>query len=153
MTTRLSILLALFAATNLACGSEDGGSAGHGHQHGEDGEHDHYTPGMKRLTDQGLYEVAFYSDPGPPAVGGNTLQLGISDAAGKMLTGATISVTPSMPSHGHGSNAEPVVVEEGGGVYHVDNVVLQMMGIWQFDIVVETPESGADLARFSFDVL
>jgi YtkA-like len=152
MTMRLSILLALLAASSLACGSEDAGSTGGpGHQHSEGGEHDHFSQGMRRATDQGLYEVTLYSDPAPPAVGTNTFTLGVTGSDGASLTGATVSVTPSMPSHGHGSNADPVVIEEGAGVYHVENVVLQMMGIWQFDIVVET-EAGPDLVRFTFDI-
>jgi hypothetical protein len=153
MTKRISILLALLAATSLACGSEDAarGDTGGGHHHAGPGEHDHFSQGMRRSTDQGLYEVAFYSDPAPPAVGENAFTLSIYEASGAPITGARVTVTPSMPSHGHGSDADPIVSEPGAGVYEVSNVMLQMMGVWQIDIEVET-EAGLDLARFAFDV-
>ena len=154
MTKRYPFLLALLATLTLACGtgSADGGQEPHDHKHGGDGEHDHYQPGMTRTSEQELYSIAFYSDPGPPAVGLNVFRLGIADAAGTAVEGALVTVDLSMPGHGHGSDRNPVVEEEAAGVYRVEQASLTMLGIWQIDVTIEA-EAGTDTVSFRFDVL
>ncbi|WP_373048683.1 FixH family protein [Vulgatibacter sp.] len=150
---KLPVLLALLAATSFACGSESETEADHGHQHGGGGEHDHYTPGMQRLTEDGLYEVTLYSDPGPPEMGLNVFTLGLADAAGAPVTGATVTVVPFMTAHGHGSDRDPVVTEEvdSPGTYTATDVSLTMLGVWDLEIGVDGAE-GSDVVHFRFDV-
>jgi len=155
MTKRFPMLAALLATLALACGtgSGDGHDTG-GHQHGGDEDHDHYTPGMLRTSEQGLYVVAFYSDPGPPAKGLNTFRLGITDQAGTAIEGASITVDLTMPSHGgHGSDRTPVVEEEAPGIYRVEQASLTMIGVWQVDITIEHEVVGLDTVTFRFDAL
>jgi hypothetical protein len=150
MTKRISICLALCATLALGCGTEGGSPPADDHHHSGDGEHDHYAPGMQRESADGLYFISFYSDPAPPGVGANVFTLGLTDSAGAAVEGALISVDPTMPGHGHGSDRVPVVEEDGAGIYRVTNVSLQMLGIWQIDISIEG-EAGTDTVAFRFD--
>ena len=67
--------------------------------------------------------------------------LEVADAAGKPVDGATLSVTPFMPDHGHGSSVKPTVTREGGGTYDVTNVYLPMPGLWRLTVTVQMPTS------------
>jgi len=151
MKRHISILVAALCLATVGCGGDSGEPDGHGHHHSGDGEHDHYTPGMERLTDAGLFEVAFYSEPAP-TVGLHQFMLSIRDAMTEApVEGATIAVDLSMPDHGHGSDRVPVVEVDGPGIYRVENVSLHMMGIWQIDLTIEA-EAGTDTVTFRFDV-
>jgi hypothetical protein len=151
MAMRFSTLLIVLALAASGCGGEASDGHDTGHQHSGSGEHDHYMPGMTRWSQHELYQVSFYSTPAPPALGINVFQLGIRDVDGRSVEGATVTVDLSMPAHGHGSDRVPVVEEEDGGVYRVENVSLSMMGIWQIDITIEA-EAGTDTVTFRFDV-
>lgn len=147
------LLLALaLGASSTGCGSDDG-SSGHdsGHEHVEEGEHDHYVAGMSRTSEAGAFDVSFRSEPGPPAMGLNVFTLGIALPDGTPATGADVEVTPSMPSHGHGSDRTPSVSETAPGVYRVENVSLQMMGIWEIAIDI-TADGTTDSVAFRFEI-
>jgi hypothetical protein len=69
------------------------------------------------------------ANPDPPDIGENTWVLDVE--------GAAISVTPTMPEHGHGTTPptfEGVVVTEG---FEVGPMPLQMAGLWSFAVVVD----------------
>jgi protein SCO1/2 len=84
-------------------------------------------------------------------IGLNTLDLVLRDRLGAGVEGAQLTVTPWMPTMGHGVWEKPVVRERGGGNYHVDNITVIMAGTWDLKVAVQ---SGAqkDTAVFSFEV-
>lgn len=68
--------------------------------------------------------------PDPPRTGEFNLTLELS-VDGEPLEGADLSLELSMPGHGHGSAEEPVVIEEGAGLYRVENAAFSMPGLWE----------------------
>ena len=90
------------------------------------------------------------SNPAPPAKQSNVLTLQVADASGKPVDGATLSVLPYMPDHGHGSSVKPTVTAKGGGTYEVTNVYLPMPGLWRLTVTVQMPNVAAQDAAFSF---
>jgi hypothetical protein len=89
--------------------------------------------------------------PAPPAKGTNAMTLELTDAGGKPIDGATITVTPFMPDHAHGSAVTPVVAPAGPGRYSVTKVYLPMAGLWRITVSVQAA-SGAPVqdAVFQF---
>jgi hypothetical protein len=88
--------------------------------------------------------------PAPPTKGTNVMTLQIVHGGGKPVDGATVSVTPFMPDHGHGSAVVPVVTPMGDGKYSVSKIYLAMAGLWKLTITV-TPAGGSPSdTAFSF---
>lgn len=79
------------------------------------------------------------ADPAPPAKANNSWDIKLMDAAGAPLEGATITVKPFMPDHGHGSSIRAVVTEasSGGGEYAISPINLWMPGLWQVTLSTE----------------
>jgi hypothetical protein len=98
-----------------------------------------YQAGMEVASSLGLFEVKLLdSVPGPPVKGNNTWTVEIDDASGAPLDGLTVSVSPWMPDHGHGT--QPVVVTTAGsGRYDLAPVYLYMSGFWQVPLVIKSP--------------
>ncbi len=71
---------------------------------------------------------------------GNTWTLSLTDPSGAPVTGATIVETSAMPEHMH-STTPGAVIEQGGGAYELDDLVLPMPGLYSitFDF---SPSSG-----------
>jgi hypothetical protein len=110
-----------------------------------------YAAGMKRSGDGSkLSFVLVSSDPGPPLRGTNTWEVKVLDASGQPVTGATLTVTPYMPEHGHGSQVVPTITADGQQ-YKVSNLYLFMPGLWQVTIQA-TNGSVTDSAAFTFCV-
>lgn len=63
-----------------------------------------------------------------------SLRVRVLDSTGTGVTGATVTVDPQMPIHGHGSSKTPIVVEGGGGDYFVSQVFFTMSGPWEVTI-------------------
>ena len=107
---------------------------------GDDAEDNGGDDGVSGLYhgEQGLSIDAAFS-PDPPRQGDVDLSLDmtIDDEA---LEGAEIIVEPWMPSHGHGSNTDALVHEEGDGLYRVDDLSFSMPGHWELEIDVEWGE-------------
>jgi hypothetical protein len=81
-------------------------------------------------------------DPSPCVVGDNTAQITLRDAAGAALEGATVTISPWMPAHGHGS-IDVAAVEGDPGVYATERVRFNMAGRWELHIqVVSGDEEG-----------
>jgi hypothetical protein len=137
------------AATLFACSSDSqpsgGGSnvspAGVGGRVA-DGQADVYAPGLTKAA--GTMTVKLVeAKPGPPVKGNNELTLEVLDASGQPVDGATVTVTPWMPDHAHGSAVKPTVTPTGGGRYHVTDVYLAMAGLWQIKVDVQPAGGGA----------
>ena len=84
-------------------------------------------------------------------IGPNAFDLVLRDRSGKGVEGATLAVTPWMPTMGHGVWEKPVVDERKKGGYHVGNVLLIMAGDWELRISIK---KGAveDRAVISFKI-
>lgn len=64
---------------------------------------------------------------------GNMLHVTLTDAASKPVTGATMSVLMTMPTHGHVS-LSPTLTEEGDGHYHGEMTNFSMAGTWNVKV-------------------
>ena len=90
------------------------------------------------------------SDPSPPGVELNTWTFQVLDAQGQPVTGATVTLAPYMPDHGHGPSVVPTV-SASGSTYTVSNIDLFMPGVWQMTFNV-TDGSAQDQAVVDFCV-
>jgi hypothetical protein len=102
-----------------------------------------YAVGLSAKATDGALAVTFVdANPAPPAKGENTWTVKIADGSGQPMSGATVTVTPFMPDHGHGSSIVPQVSPMGSdGTYEVSLLELFMPGIWQVTFTI-TPASG-----------
>lgn len=121
----------------------------------QDTRKDTYAVGLAKQTSTtsgaGALSVKLMeASPAPPQKQSNTLTLQVVDAAGKPVENATLSVTPFMPDHGHGSSVKPTVTSKGGGTYEVANVYLPMPGLWRLTVTVQMPNVAPQDAAFQF---
>ena len=150
MRTLILAPFALVAGLLLAsaCSSEepDSGSSsgGVGQSTGcaQDTRKDVYTAGLAKQNDAVSVKIVD-STPSPPKKGTNTMTLLIADPAGKPIDGATVSVTPYMPDHAHGSAVTPVVTAMGEGKYAVAKIYYPMPGLWKVTVTVQMSGPGA----------
>lgn len=164
--TRPHLLTCLTASLLIAagCSADDGDgtddqAAGAGTQEqtfcekNEMPETDDYVANLEKLGEGGLLTFTLVSsDPAPPARNDNRWVIGISDAAGAAVEGATLQPNPNMPQHGHGSNKRAEVSELGGGEYELNPVNLFMPGYWEVPVAVTTADGVTDSATFAFCV-
>ena len=160
MTSFLARSLALpvaAAALVVACSSSEGGSDPAATSGGaatsacaQDTRKDVYTAGLSKQTASATTVKVMSATPAPPAKLTNELTLQLLDAAGHPLDGATLSVVPFMPDHGHGSAIKPAVTPKGGGVYEVTNLYYPMPGLWRVTVTVQMPNVAAQDVAFSF---
>jgi hypothetical protein len=86
----------------------------------------------------GVFGIKLISlDPWPILKGDNAWTVQLVDASGAPATGATFSVKPFMPDHGHGSSIIPDI-EPGMGdaTFTINRLNVFMPGIWQFTFTV-----------------
>ena len=91
--------------------------------------------------------------PNPPARDDNTWVVQItsmaSGAVGNPLDGASLTVTPFMPAHQHGTPVEVEITPAGmPGQYTLSPVNLWMPGVWETTIAV-TSGSVTDSAVYT----
>lgn len=149
--------LVMFVALGAAaCSSSSDGGGGSSGTSGTtsacatDTRKDVYTAGLAKQTAGALSVKLMEASPAPPAKQSNALTFQVTDAAGKPVDGATLSVTPFMPDHGHGSSVKPTIAPMGGGTYAVTNVYLPMPGLWRLTVTVQMPNVAAEDVAFSF---
>jgi hypothetical protein len=148
---RLLPILAVALAT-AAC------SEGHGDDHPDEYDcameqrDDEFVMGLTKTGASG--QLAFRlvsSDPAPPSRGDNTWILELSTMAAPVtpVTGASMSVTPFMPDHEHGSGEDVIVTPmPGAGQYKLEPVNLWMPGLWE--VTMQVSGAQADRAVFKF---
>ncbi len=155
----LACVLVTLAVAACSSSSDDGGSSGASGTSGTSGttsacatdtRKDIYTAGLAKQTSGALSVKLMDATPAPPAKQSNALTFVVTDAAGKPVDGATVSVTPFMPDHGHGSSVKPTITPMGGGTYDVTNVYLPMPGLWRLTVTVQMPNVAAQDVAFSF---
>lgn len=145
------------AIAAVACSGDDdddtssgGGTRGPATGCAADTRKDIYTAGMTKPA--GQYQVKIVeSNPGPMVKGMNSMNLEIVDANGQPVDGATVTVTPFMPDHGHGSARQVVVKPLGNGRYEVTDIWLSMAGLWTLTVSIQ-PAGGGPIQEtvFSF---
>lgn len=153
-----SLLVVACLSLSLTAGCEHDEHDEHENHDGHDSsesselEADEYSEGMVKECDGGHFSVALSSEPGPPAKGVNTWMLEVSDHSGAAAPGATLTVTPTMPEHGHGSQSVAEVTDDGEGQYTVTPVDLHMAGLWDVEISIEAGET-TDEVHFVFEIV
>lgn len=154
---RLATLLGLSLAV-LAGGCSDGGdssssssSSGTSQSACErDTRKDTYASGLAKKGATFTVKI-LDAQPAPPVKGTNVLTLQVSDSAGAPVNGATLTVVPFMPDHGHGSAVAPVVTALGAdGKYTVDKLYLAMSGLWEIRVNVTAPGAAPSDVTFAF---
>lgn len=105
---------------------------------------DFQTTPMEMVTsDSGQLTGAVFLQQAQPLRGVNAMKLHITDNAGHVLDGLTMSATPWMVSHAHGTSVVPIVTPMGNGDYVVSELNLFMPGRWQIRVSVSAPMTDA----------
>ena len=117
---------------------------------------DTFVVGLEKMGEAGLLDYKLMSaDPAPPARDDNTWVVQINSMAsgvvGAPLDGASLTVTPYMPAHQHGTPKEVIVTPVAGmaGQYTLSPVNMWMPGVWQTTIEA-TSGSTTDSAVYTF---
>jgi protein SCO1 len=106
---------------------------------------------LVRNTEKGAFSLELSLADGKLIPGPNSVDLKVRNRDGQSVEGAGITVTPWMPSMGHGVWDKPVITERGGGIYHVENIRIIMGGSWELKIKVRKG-SLEEQAVFPFEV-
>ncbi len=157
MKRLLLVFVALFFLLS-GCAAREDQMAGHsaemegmteGHGHGDVKVTKHFDESLTKLTDNNLYSLELVIPDEHLKMGVNTVEIIVHHSTGGDVAQADVTVTPWMPSMGHGVMEKPVVMERGGGLYSVENVVLSMTGHWQLQVKVAKDDK-TDEAVFDF---
>lgn len=148
-----SVVLTAIVSVSACSSDDDAGSTTSGTAPATgcaaDTRKDIFTAGLTKPA--GTYTVKIVdATPGPPVKGTNAMTLEIRDAGGQPVDGATVTVTPFMPDHGHTSAVAPVVTPSGGGRYTVTKIYLSMAGLWKLTVGVQPPGGALQEAVFQF---
>jgi len=140
-------LLVLAAALGCAPGAPELKRTRVDHKHGDFTKH--YAESEFATSRNKAYSVELIVLDGTLKKGENKVDLIIHDRNDADVMGAAVEVTPWMPDMGHGAFETPVVIERGGGLYSVENLVLSMGGRWEIRVKIAA-EGGEDEAVFLF---
>jgi len=116
---------------------------------------DTFAVGLDKRGTSGTFDFTLMSgEPAPPARGDNTwvLQVNtmVSGVVGAPLTGASLTVTPFMPDHGHGTPIKVNVTETStAGQYQLSPINMWMPGYWE-TTVKASENTSSDTAVFKF---
>lgn len=147
----LTLVLAAAGCSDGTDSSSSSGTSGSGQTACErDTRKDTYAAGLSKKGATFTVKI-LDAQPAPPVKGTNVLTLQVSDAAGAPVNGATVTVVPFMPDHGHGSAVVPVVTALGAdGKYTVEKLYLAMSGLWEIRVNVTAPGAAPTDVTFSF---
>jgi hypothetical protein len=96
-----------------------------------------YTSAPAEVTDNKAFDVVLkVEDRGGLKNGKNIIFLYVKDPSGNAVEGASISVTPWMPSMNHGTPWTSKITDLGKGEYRT-NIPLTMGGHWEFRIKIK----------------
>lgn len=149
-----SLVGAVLACTLAACGGDDGSM--------DDVDcskvtgTDTFVVGLEKPGIGGNLDFQLMSaDPAPPARDDNTWTVQLNSMAagvvGAPIDGATLTATPFMPSHQHGSpiRAEITPVAGQPGQYTISPVNMWMPGVWETTIKATSGDT-TDTAVYRF---
>ena len=81
-----------------------------------------------------------------------TVPVMITDAGGRPVEQAAITVDGGMPEHGHGLPTQPRVTRAlGGGMYEIEGVRFNMGGWWELKLAIDSA-TGADTVTFNLSL-
>jgi hypothetical protein len=151
---RRSACLALCLVAPLAAcgGGEDAGDDEH-YDCTMETRDDDFVVGLEKVSASGTHFILMSSVPAPPARGDNQMTLHLQDSAAAPMGGASLTVRPYMPDHGHGTAVQAVITESTTviGEYDLDPVNFHMPGLWQL-LISAGPVTEANTATFAFCV-
>jgi len=125
--------LSIIIAASIGC-SDDTHHAGDAEVNcAAESRADTYVAGMEAAGAAGLTARLLAAEPAPPARFANVWSIEIVDASQQSVADATVTVTPWMPDHGHGTPIETVVTNDAG-TYTLNPVHLWMPGLWEIRI-------------------
>ncbi|MES1210447.1 MAG: FixH family protein [Pseudomonadota bacterium] len=87
-------------------------------------------PALTVASASGALSIAVWWSPAQPTVGYDAGQLAITDQTGAPVSGATLTVVPWMPAHGHGASVQATITETAPGVYAATPLDFYMSGAW-----------------------
>jgi hypothetical protein len=117
-------LVTLMTAASLGCGSADTSNSPTTSFPDD--------PYIVVTSDQGRLAIEVRTGPSqPPGRGETDVKLVVRDAAGQLVDGLDIEVTPWMPLMGHGTSVTPAVSGGGAGTYFLRTVSMYMPGVWE----------------------
>jgi hypothetical protein len=112
-----------------------------------------YAVGLSAKSADGAVHATFVDAmPAPPSKGENAWTIKLTDAMGSPINGATVTVKPFMPDHGHGSSVLPLVQPDTSGTYLITQLDFFMPGIWQITLAVAQGGGQPDNVVFTFCV-
>lgn len=108
---------------------------------------------LDRPTDQGVFRISVRSTVTPiPMSRLHQWTVHLSDAAGRPVDGASLSVDGGMPEHGHGLPTAPRAAAAGTpGDYVISGMKFSMTGWWVLKLGVTAPDGRTD--RITFNVV
>jgi MYXO-CTERM domain-containing protein len=110
------------------------------------------TQGLNKVSSGGYSFTLTALDPAQPVQSsgqpGNTWTISIADPSGAPVTGAVLQISSYMPDHGHYAPTA-VAVEQGGGVYQVDDLVLPMPGLYAVTLSLSLTSSEKESVALS----
>lgn len=139
--TASSALLLALALVSIGCGS--GSSSADSGTSAEtlcerDTRGEAFMPGLEKV-DGALHVKILEGTPSVPVKGNNTWTVELRDGAGAVVDGATVSATPFMPDHNHGTSVVPTITALGEGRYTISPLYLFMAGVWRITLQVTPP--------------
>jgi hypothetical protein len=147
---RLFLILGV-AVSLAACGHDDPGD-GTSYNCAQETRDEEFVMGLTKAGAESRLEFKLVSsDPAPPSRGDNRwiVQLSTMAAPVTPVSGASMTVTPFMPDHQHGSG-ETVIVKPmtEAGQYELDPVNLWMPGLWEITMRVTGATEDRVVFRF-----
>ncbi|MBV8762098.1 MAG: FixH family protein [Deltaproteobacteria bacterium] len=115
---------------------------------------DTFTTDLHHAGTAGMINFKMTSaTPAPPARDDNTwiieLDSMASGVVGNPIAGATMTATPFMPSHQHGTPKQVVITPMStAGQYQLAPVNMWMPGVWETTIKVTSPQTDSAVFRF-----
>jgi len=102
-----------------------------------------------KTTEKGMFTVELNLEREKLSVGKNTADVTIRDNHKKAVTGARLTIRPHVARHGETSIIRPSVTEKGDGIYHVENIYIDMLGDWELKVTVRKDDT-EDSVVFDF---
>lgn len=105
---------------------------------------------LAKETAAGLYAATLAPVAPPVKVGPmHTWTVTLTDARGRPVDGADITVDGGMPQHGHGLPTAPAVTQAlGNGRYLIEGMKFNMPGWWEIALGITGP-AGSDAVTFN----
>ena len=105
---------------------------------------ENFTPTQTIESDDGLFSMELQIQPQPAEVGLVSLDFVFYNSEDFVVDGATVTVTPWMPSMDHGISGQPIFAETDVGLYN-SQFEFSMSGTWEV-----TFELDSDLGQATF---